>query len=80
MKHGLKKHGLGNKGYQKKGEGAKGFSLSEGSPKDVRDGRHIGNPKDVESAWEADTSMSAKNITPSFDDLSDAARMKAARS
>lgn len=80
MKHGLKKNGLGRgKGYQKKGEGAKGFSLAEGSPDQIRDGSHFGIPKDVESAWAGDTMMSPKNITPSFDDLKDAARARAAR-
>lgn len=69
------------KGYEKKGEGKfkKGFSLAESSPTTVRDNANGGNPKDVQAAWEADTSMSAKNITPSFDDLKDAARARAAR-
>ena len=67
------------KSYVKKSEGNKGFSLAESDPKKVRDHTHFGNPKDVQSAWEGDTSMSAKNITPSFDDLKDAARARAAR-
>ena len=67
------------KSYTSKGEGNKGFSLAESSPKDIRDHTHVGNPKDVRSAWEGDTMMSSKNITPSFDDLADAARARAAR-
>ena len=65
------------KSYSKKGEGSKGFSLAEADPNKIRG--HMGSPKDVQSAWEGDTSMSPKNITPSFDDLKDAARARAAR-
>jgi len=72
-KDGLRRPGM----YGKRGEGDHQFSMTEGSPKDIR--KNAGDVKNVNAGREARTQDGYMNILPTYQSINEEARRSAAK-